>query len=259
MRKKRICTVIILLLYLLVFTSCFVDVFAVTIPIPQVQSGVFIYDQENVIEDTTEKRLNQLLVSLERETSVEFAVVSVPTLMGMSIEDYSIELANRLGIGKKSSDNGILLIFTKAEKKLGPSTRLEIGKGMEGILNDAKCGRILDQYFVPYREDDKYTEATDYTVRAIISVLSEEYDVNILSDDETLDVSEDSLTELWKQLPGWLKILIIIILILMLIGVLWLSDSESSSGGGGFYSGGGGFSSGGVFGGGGFSGGGASR
>ena len=82
------------------------------------QSGVLIYDQENVIEDTTEKRLNQLLVSLKRETSVEFAVVSVPTLMRMSIEDYSIELANRLGIGKNLQTTEFYL------------------------LNDAKCGRI---------------------------------------------------------------------------------------------------------------------
>ena len=258
MRKKRVIfAVVTLLLYLLVFTSCFADVFAATITIPRVESNVYIYDQDNAINDDTEKRLNQLLIDLEKKTSVEFAVVTVPTLNGMSIEDYSIKLANSLGIGKKSSNNGILLIYTKSEKDLGPSTRLEIGSGMEGILNDAKCGRILDQYFVPYREENKYTEATDYTVRAIITILSEEYNVSILSDDETLSVTDSNLVETWNKLPTWLKILIIIIIILMIIGAIYAEDGEGSSSGG-FFSSGGGFSSGG-FGGGGFSGGGASR
>ena len=128
---------------------------------------------------------------------------------------------------------------------------------MEGILNDAKCGRILDQYFVPYREENKYTEATDYTVRAIITILSEEYNVSILSDDETLSVTDNNLVENWEKLPTWLKILIIIIIILMIIGAIYAEDGEGSSSGG-FFSSGGGFSSGG-FGGGVFSGGGASR
>ena len=50
---------------------------------------------------------------------------------------------------------------------------------MEGCLNDSKCGRILDNHFLPYRENDDYTTATEMTVKAVVKVIAQEYDVEI--------------------------------------------------------------------------------
>ena len=90
----------------------------------------------------------------------------------MSIENYSNNLFNTLGIGKKGKDNGVLLLFSRSDEKV----RLEIGRGLEEFLTDSKCGRILDDYFVPYREDDDYTKATEMTVKAVLTVIAEEYE-----------------------------------------------------------------------------------
>lgn len=119
-------------------------------------------------------------------------------------------------------------------------------------MNDAKCGRILDNYFVPYRENDEYTKATKMTVQAVISVIAEEYEVEIQSLEKPQDVEED----LEDKILSWAWI-IIIIAIIILVALCCVFDGGGSSEG--FYGGtSGGFSSGGF--GGGFSGGGgASR
>ena len=207
------------------------------------KQDVFVYDEAKLIDDTVEKNLNNLLISLEEKTETEFAVISIPSLNNMTIEEYSVKLFNKLGIGKKGKDNGVLLLFSKTDNKV----RLEIGRGLEGCLNDGKCGRILDNYFVPYREKDNYTDGAYLTANAVISVISKEYNVDI-SGAENLDIPEDD-----EGIPTWLMIIIIILLI-----ILKLYFGVSS--GGGYYGGAsGGFSSGGGFGGGRTGGGGVSR
>lgn len=256
MKKKRIISCMILLTVLTTLMSMLTGcTTSEKIPIPAVEKDVYIYDEDNIIDDDVEKNLNKMLEELEEKTEVEFAVISVESLLDRSIEDYANNLFNTLGIGKKGKDNGVLLLFSRSDEKV----RLEIGRGLEGCLNDSKCGRILDNYFVPYRENDEYTEATKLTVNAVLKVLCEEYDIAITGlNTESIQIEEpDELT-----LGQWIIIIVIIIFLLIVIewitghifgdgfgdGIVFiildcLCDSSSSgSSGGGF---GGGFSGGG--------------
>ena len=252
MKKRRIISCVMLLSVLaLLFASLTGCTTSEKIPIPTVEENVYIYDEDDVIDDDVEKTLNDMLVELEEKTDVEFAVISIESLLDRSIEKYANNLFNTLGIGKKGEDNGLLLLFSRSDEKV----RLENGRGLEGFLNDSKCGRILDDYFVPYRDADEYTEATEMTVKAVLNVIAKEYGISIdgLESDLTVEDSEDDL-------PLWVWIIIAIIVI-VIIGV---AIGGSSSSGGGYYGGssggfsGGGFS-GGSFGGGFSGGGGASR
>ncbi len=254
MRKKRIriSFFILLIITLSTLMSMLTACSSSEIPIPEVEENVYIYDEDNVIDDDVEETLNGILVDLEEKTEAEFAVVSVESLLDRTIEEYANNLFNTLGIGKKGEDNGILLLFSRSDERV----RLEIGRGMEGFLNDSKCGRILDDYFVPYREEDKYTEATEMTVKAVVSVIAEEYDVQIQGVDEEINVEEGSDGDI----PLWLAV-VIIVAILGFALLLAILDDGTGGSSGGYYGGssGGGFSSGGSFGGGFSGGGGASR
>lgn len=221
------------------------------IPIPTVEDGVFVYDEDNIIDDDVEEKINDMLVDLEEKTDVEFAVITVEDLQGREIEDYANNLFNTLGIGKKGEDNGLLLLISRSDERV----RIEVGRGLEGCLNDAKCGRILDDYFVPYRESDEYTEGTELTVRAILNVLADEYDVQIQGVSEDLQVQEEETDDL-----EWVKITLIVIMIILVtlrFVISLIGDDDDYHGGGIFFGGGG--SSGGSFGGGFSGGGGASR
>jgi len=222
------------------------------IPIPTVLKDVYVYDEDNIIDDEAESKINALLIELEEKTTAEVAVITVKSLFDMEIEDYSYELANTLGIGKKDEDNGVLLLISKSDKRV----RLEIGKGLEGCLNDSKCGRILDNYFVPYREKDEYSEGTIQTIEAVVSVIAKEYNVTIGEVDGSIAEEIEKQGEM-SEGEILLVILIIIFIVFFSIIVGLFGSSGSYRGGGSSFSGGG--FSGGSFGGGSFGGGGASR
>ena len=249
MRKKRIISCMMLLMVLTTLMSMLTGCAASEkIPIPTVEKDVYIYDEDDIIDDDVEKELNKMLVELEEKTDAEFAIVSVESLLDRSIEDYANNLFNTLGIGKKGKDNGVLLLFSRSDEKV----RLEIGRGLEGCLNDAKCGRILDDYFVPYRENDEYTKATEMTVKAVLNVIAEEYEINIQGYLPVEDDSDDGL-------PLWVRIIFILVAIAIAIVVIGAICDDGSSSGGGFFGGSSGGFSGGGFGGGFSGGGGASR
>lgn len=248
MKKQRFLATLALLLIIVSNIFLFTGCEAKEIPIPTPKADVYVYDDDNLFDESVEKQLNDMLVNLEKQTSAEFVVITVKSLMGKEIEDYSIKVANKLGIGKEDKDNGVLLLISRPDTRV----RLEIGKGLEGILNDGKCGRILDNYFVPYRDKDEYSEATKLTVQAVINEIAKEAGVTIEGVDENITAPEPAKI-------NWLLILgIIIAVIIVLLVIEYLTDGGVSRVLSDIHYSGGGSSSGG-FGGGSFGGGGASR
>ena len=229
-RNKNLLGILVLILGIFTFTISGCDI-SEKIPIPTVEDGVYVYDDGNIIDDDVETTINNMLV------------ITVEDLRGLEIEEYANNLFNTLGIGKKGEDNGLLLLISQPDERV----RLEIGRGLEGFLNDAKCGRILDDYFVPYRENDEYTKGTELTVEATLNVLADEYDVQIQGLDEDLQVEEEE-----EEISGGFFIAIVIILVIIIV-IIIIASSDDNYYGGGFF--GGGFSSGGGFSGGGFGGG----
>lgn len=221
--------------------------------IPNVEENVFIYDQGSFLDDTVEEKVNNMLVQLEEKTTIEFAIITIPSLNNMTIEDYAADLGNELGIGKKDEDNGILLLISKEDNRV----RLEIGDGLQGILTDSLSGKILDNFFVPHRSEDDYDSAVSETVQAVINVLaaSEEY--------SSLDIKGINPDLIVEPTPWYYYLILLLVIIIALVVVEWItgrafgygfgdglvSTMLTSSGSG----------SSGRFGGGGFSGGGASR
>lgn len=112
----------------------------------------FVNDFAGVIPDDTESQLETLLQQFEQDTTVEIAVVTVPSLNGDTIEGYAVRLFQQWGIGKKGVDNGVLLLVTVAERDV----RIEIGYGMEPYITDGQAGQILDTRVIPDLKQGNY-------------------------------------------------------------------------------------------------------
>ena len=111
----------------------------------------YVNDFANLLTSTSEAGLEARLAKLEKDTQAEVAVVTVLSLEGDTIEGYAVKLFEAWGIGKKAQDNGVLFIMSLADRKV----RIEVGYGLEGILTDGRCGRILDDDVLPsFREGD---------------------------------------------------------------------------------------------------------
>lgn len=224
--------------------------------IPEVKADIYVYDKGEIISNDIENKTNDLLNELESKTSAEVVVITVPDLNGYDIENYANKLFNTLGIGKKTDDNGVLLLISRDDKKV----RLEIGRGFESLLTDSISGRILDNYFVPNRETGDYDTAVDQTSQAVCKYIADNSGVELdgISSDISSTIPNDT------DSSGNLAIIIFMIIVFFILAVIIFSNGPGSSSGGGYggghyYGGSGGFSGGSSFGGGFSGGGGASR
>ena len=131
----------------------------------------FVNDYSSVLNVETERFLLTQATRLETAAQAQIVVVTVPNTQTESLEDYAIGLANQWGIGDKKLDNGVVLLFTTEE----PHVRLEIGKGLEGAIPDAKAGRILDDYAVEAKNNGRWNQAAINTFSAVAALVYEEY------------------------------------------------------------------------------------
>ena len=112
----------------------------------------YINDFAGVMKEEDIEAAQNIAASIKRKTGVELAIATVQSMAPYgSIEEYSIALAEKWGIGEKGKDNGVLLILAVDERKV----RIEVGYGLEGTIPDSMAGRILDTAIIPaFREDD---------------------------------------------------------------------------------------------------------
>lgn len=109
----------------------------------------YVYDGADVLDSSVVDTLTQLNETLESQADgAQLYVVTIDSLpLGQTIEDYSIEQAQRVGAGDSEKDNGVLYTFVKSTRQ----ERLEVGYGLEDRLTDSVCAKILDQAHARYR------------------------------------------------------------------------------------------------------------
>lgn len=92
------------------------------------------------------------LKAVEDATSNQFVLAIFKSLEGQSLEDFSIRLADAWKIGQKGKDNGVILLLFTDDKKI----RIEVGKGLEGVITDAHSGRIIREIIAPRFREANY-------------------------------------------------------------------------------------------------------
>ena len=114
-----------------------------------------------------------MLEALEQRTTDQVVVVTVPSLGGRSIEDYSNGLAAHWRIGQPGMYNGVLLVVAPNERR----TRIAIGSGLIQVLPDARAKQIIDQDLLPPFREQRWVDGISSGVDSIVEVLVENADV----------------------------------------------------------------------------------
>ncbi len=157
MKKKSIFFVII------AFALAAFTAFAVDVPFLTGR----VTDNAQILSDETRKAVTANLKAHEEKTTNQIAVLTVPTLDGVSIEEYAVTVFNTWKLGQKGKDNGVLLIVAPKDRKL----RIEVGYGLEGTMTDGIAGSIIRNAITPFFKNNDYDRGIDEGVRAIINVL----------------------------------------------------------------------------------------
>lgn len=104
-----------------------------------------VVDKAELISPAAEATLTDELAKLEARTSDQVVVVTLPSLGGRTVEETGLALGRCWGIGRKRLDNGVVVLVAQADKRL----RIEVGRGLEGLLTDPRARTIIDDDMVP--------------------------------------------------------------------------------------------------------------
>jgi len=138
----------------------------------------YVSDFAEVLSPQFEVDLNQKLKDFEAQTKNQLFVVTIKSLGDMTIEEYGVELGQKWAVGQKGKDNGILVLFAPNDRKV----RIEVGYGLEPIINDGRATGILDTEFIPEYRQNNYEQAISKTVTKIQFYLDDPN--NLLSEPE---------------------------------------------------------------------------
>ncbi len=110
-----------------------------------------VVDEAGILSPEAEQRLSATLEQLEAQSGAQVAVLTVPSLGGEALEEYSLRVAETWKLGGAERDDGVLLLIARDDRQM----RFEVGYGLEGAIPDVLAGRILDQAVRPrFRDGD---------------------------------------------------------------------------------------------------------
>ncbi|MDR0477263.1 MAG: TPM domain-containing protein [Desulfobulbaceae bacterium] len=130
-----------------------------------------INDRAGMLDATTAQRLETYLSDFEKSDSTQIAVLTVPTLGGQSLEEFSLAVATSWGLGQKGKDNGALLIIARDERRI----RIEVGYGLEGRLTDLTAGHIIRGVITPAFRQGDFAGGISRGVEAMVAAIKGEY------------------------------------------------------------------------------------
>lgn len=174
----------------------------------------WVNDFAGVMGGAEKQRLEATLTELERKTGAEVAVVTVRRVPDGNVETTAVDLFKRWGIGKEAKDNGALILCVVEDRRV----RIEVGYGLEGILPDAKSGRIIDTHMLPaFRRGDLSTGLAE-GARAVASIIAEDAGVTL-----------SGVVPASRGQPGWqpgLGFLVVFFLIMIIATIVIVRNPE---------------------------------
>jgi uncharacterized protein len=127
-----------------------------------------VTDAANILPADRKAALEQKLEAFQQKTSKQLVVATIPNLGGDDIADYGYKLGRAWGVGLKNANNGAVLIIAPNDRKM----RIEVGRGLEGVLTDAYTSVIINTKLRPAFKAGDLPGGIGAGTDAIIEILS---------------------------------------------------------------------------------------
>lgn len=131
--------------------------------VPPLQGRV--NDHAGILSPAVEESLTRKLAAYEQATGHQLAILTIPTLAGDPIEDFSIRVVEAWKLGKKGVDDGVLLLVASNDRKM----RIEVGYGLEGDFPDAAAGRVVRDVMAPHFRRGDFESGITAGVNAVLA------------------------------------------------------------------------------------------
>lgn len=126
-----------------------------------------VVDEAGIVPPEVEARIEARLADYEAETGSQVAVLTVASLEGDPIDDFSIRVAETWKLGRAGVDDGVLFVVARDDRRM----RIEVGYGLEPELTDLEAGRIVDEIVAPRFRQGDFGAGVEAGVEAIVASL----------------------------------------------------------------------------------------
>jgi len=127
------------------------NVRAELVAIPALKTHVTDLTQTLTLDQ--QNQLEAKLAVFEQQKGSQIAVLIVPTTQPEDIAQYSIRVTDAWKLGHKKVDDGLLILVAKDDHKM----RIEVGRGLEGVIPDLTAKRIINEIMAPsFKQGDFY-------------------------------------------------------------------------------------------------------
>jgi len=221
-------------------------------PVKQLKPTGYVNDFAHVLNQSTANQIEDICRQIDEKAHAQIALVTINSLDGTDIESYAVDLFHQWGIGAKSTDRGVLILYAIQDHR----ARIEVGYGLEPILPDGKVGGFQREA-IPLMKSGDYNQALLLVTSRVADVIATDAGIQLTGSQPRAPAQPEPEPKGGSSLGGIIVVVVVILIILFtpLRSILfWILFSNIFGGGGrGFGGGGGGF---GGFGGGGGGGGG---
>ncbi len=139
------------------------------------QTHGFVTDYAGVLSPAQQKDMAMLSTELSQKTGVEVATLIVPSIGDTPVEDAAQEVFNAWKLGQKGKDNGVLFFVSLKPRKM----RIAVGYGLEGLLPDAKVGRLLTDVVLPYAKNGQVAQGIYAGHVLLLNEIAKDYHVGL--------------------------------------------------------------------------------
>ena len=125
-------------------------------------------DDAHILSPATKASLESQLADLERKSTIQLVVATIPSLAGQDVETYANTLFRHWSLGQAQKNNGVLFVIAPSDHKM----RIEVGYGLEGTLTDATSKLIIANAAAPRFKKGDYDGGVSRAVEDIVTALT---------------------------------------------------------------------------------------
>ena len=142
-----------------------------------------LWDLAGVIDPATAQEIEDSLEYFSRTTSNQILVMTVTSIGGADISEYATQLGRDWGVGHQGDNNGVvILIKVKTENEKG-NAFIATGYGVEAVLPDVLCKRIIEQEMIPHFKENDYAGGIKDALAIIMPAMKGEFNTEEYMDD----------------------------------------------------------------------------
>jgi uncharacterized protein len=136
--------------------------------------AAYVNDYARVLSPSARQQLEALCTEVNDKAKAQIFVVTVPSLGDRSVEDFSLDVATKWGVGPKQTSSGILIFLAVNDHKYWT----QVGYGLEPILPDGKVGGF-GREAVPYLRQGNYDAAVTLMTRRMADVIAKDRGITL--------------------------------------------------------------------------------